>query len=339
MDNNKIHTSQKIIVTGAGGYIGSIITYTLLRNQYNVIAIDSFERGYIEPLNLLSKIFPNQLIIIKGDLRKTDLINNPNFNNTLAVIHCAAYCIVDESVKYPSKYIKDNPLMLNNVIKLMSKFKIQKLIFSSTAAVYGEPEQLPVNEKSKSKPINPYGESKLLCEDLINSTQSINSITFRYFNVCGASYDGLIGDSKNPSELLVQNAVRGALNLAPFFLTYSLVNTPDKSPIRDFVDVEDLAEAHILALKFLQINKGHFLFNLGSEKGYSVLEIVKEVEMATSTKINIKKGVSRQGEQARMIADSSKANEILNWRAKRNLKQSITAMIKWYDAHPKGWKK
>ena len=337
MQNNNL----KVVVTGAGGYIGSITTYSLLRHGHTVVAIDNFERGYHQPLEILGNQFPGKI-----EIREVDLLSSitPPFTKSDhidAVMHFAAYCIVDESTKNPDKYLIDNPRMLNSVIKAMTDSMVNKIILSSTAAVYGEPEKLPVTEKTLVQPINPYGESKLLSENLLRKsavTNALSYIIFRYFNVCGASEDGKIGDSKKPSELLVQNAVRGALGIQNFYATYSPVDTIDGSPIRDLIDVEDLASAHLLGLNYF--NKNNFVsnvFNLGSEKGFSVIEVVKTVEKITKKHIHFDKGKLRLGEQARMLADAKKAAKVLNWHPKRELVDSIMSLISWYSQNPNGW--
>jgi UDP-glucose 4-epimerase len=304
-----------------------------------VLAVDNFERGYHQPLDFMKKQFKEAL-----EIREIDLSTNNNFirsNDQIdMVIHFAARCIVDESVTHPERYITYNPKLLENVLKAGIESGIKKYILSSTAAVYGEPAQVPVSEEAALKPINPYGESKVLSENILrqySSRYNLDSIIFRYFNVCGASDDGLIGDSKKPSELLVQNAVRGALGIEPFYLTSTVVSTPDKSPIRDFIDVEDIARAHEMGAEYLHHNPGLEVCNLGTQAGVSVKQIVASVEKITQSKININTGKTRQGEQRIMIADSTKARKLLNWIPLRTIDDSVHSLLKWYQKHPKGW--
>ena len=159
----------------------------------------------------------------------------------------------------------------------------------------------------------------------------------RYFNVCGASDDGLIGDSKKPSTLLVQNAVMGALGIEPFYLTCPQVSTPDKTPIRDYINVVDLNEAHLSALDYLMNGGQSEVINLGTGTGNSVLEIVKKVEEATGYKFDLKKTTPRQGDDPKKIASIDKAKKILNWEPKRTIKDSVKSLMAWYNQHPKGW--
>ena len=159
----------------------------------------------------------------------------------------------------------------------------------------------------------------------------------RYFNVSGAASDGTIGDSKKPSQLLVQNAVRGALKIQPFKLTCPKVKTKDSTPIRDYINVEDLVNAHVLALNYLIKGGKSNIFNLGTGKGNSVLEVVKQVQETTGVKFKIAKGKTRQGEYAKIYANINKAKRILKWQPKRTIKKSILSLLKWYQAHPQGW--
>ena len=224
----------------------------------------------------------------------------------------------------------------------MVKEGIENIVFSSTCAVYGEAKYVPVDENHPTQPVNPYGESKLMAEKIIQwygKLKGVRYIILRYFNVCGASRDGLIGDSKKPPKLLVQNAVKGALGIAPFYLTCPKVETKDKTPIRDYIDVLDLNHAHLLALEHL-LKKGESeIINLGTGKGSSVLQIINAVQDVTGKKFKLHRTSPRQGEYAVMIASNKKAKKVLNWSPKRTLQDSIKAVVKWCTLHPQGWKR
>lgn len=333
--------NKKILITGGGGYIGSVATYTFLQKGFEIIIIDNFVNGYKAPLEILQKKFG------KDRLRfyQTDLKDNlsPIFekeNNISAVVHFAALCSVDESMKMPEKYFANNVCGTLNLLNTVLKYKIKKLVFSSTCAVYGEAQYVPIDEKHQTSPANPYGESKLMVEKIIEwygRLKNSNYVILRYFNVCGAADDSLIGDSKKPSVHLMQNAVRGVLGIEPFYLTCPEVKTPDKTPIRDYVNVVDLAEAHVLAFKHLDKGGRNEIINLGTETGNSVLEIVKKVEEITGGSIKFNKTKARCGEYSKMIAATTKAKEILGWQAKRSLEQSVKSLIKWYKNQPRGW--
>jgi len=333
---------NKILVTGGAGYIGSIASQLLLQKGYEVVVIDNFSTGYEEPLIKLKTLYKSRMSYHKADL------NDPlslravfeKEKNIKAVLHYAASCLVDESMKDPQKYFQNNVVGTHNLLTQVIKNRIRHIVFSSTCAVYGEAKYVPVDEKHPTEPSNPYGLTKRMIEQMIEwygKLGKLNFIILRYFNVCGASDDGEIGDSKDPSVLLVQNAVRGALGIEPFFLTCPKVETPDRTPIRDYINVIDLNEAHIKALEYLWEDKPSEIINLGTGKGNSVLEIVKAVQKITGVKYDVKKGVERKGEYAVMYADIGKAKKVLNWSPKRTIDDSVNSLVKWYKKHPKGW--
>jgi UDP-glucose 4-epimerase len=331
----------KVLVTGAGGYIGSVATYLFLNKGYKVVALDDFSTGYREPLDFFEKEFGTETF----RYYKTDLTDSLSFiiekeKDIAAVMHYAASCSVDESMKNPQKYFSNNVCATSNLLTRMIDYEIKNIVFSSTCAVYGEAKYVPVDEKHPTYPTNPYGESKLMVEKMIEwyaKTLKLNYVILRYFNVCGASDDGKVGDSKKPSVHLMQNAVRGALGIEPFSLTCPKVDTKDGTPIRDYVNVVDLNEAFLLALDYLIKGKKSEIINLGTGTGNSVLEIVSKVEKKTGKKLKRNKAKTRSGEYATMTADIKKAKEILGWKPKRNLDDSIKSLITWYKEHPQGW--
>lgn len=333
---------MKVIITGAGGYIGSVATYYFLQNNIEVIAIDNFKTGFNEPLLVLQEKFGKDKLRfyetnIAGDL-------NPILereSNIEALIHFAGDCSVNESMQDPQKYFQNNLCCSLQLLDSMFKYNIKNIVFSSTCAVYGETKSIPIDENHPTNPTNPYGQSKKMVEEIIQwygKLIGLNYIILRYFNVCGASSDGLIGDSKKPSPHLVQNTVRAALGIEHFSLTCPEVDTPDKTPIRDYVNVVDLVQAHIKAYEYL-IKKGiSEIINLGTGKGNSVLEIINSVQNSTGAKFDIKRNNTRKGEYARMVASIKKAKKILNWEPKQTLQDSIASLITWYKQNPKGWK-
>jgi UDP-glucose 4-epimerase len=222
----------------------------------------------------------------------------------------------------------------------MSRYNVTNIVFSSTCAVYGNADYVPVDEKHATHPENPYGESKRMVEKIIEwygKIKKINYLILRYFNVCGASDDGRIGDSKKPSLLLVQNAVRGALGIEPFYLTCPKVETPDGTPIRDYINVVDLNEAHLLGLEYLSRKGKSEILNLGTGTGNSVLEIVRKVQEISGKKFYIGKTKQREGDYAKTYASIKKAKKVLNWQPRRTIEDSVKSLIKWYKAHPSGW--
>ncbi len=333
---------MKILVTGGAGYIGSHAVKLLLEKKKKVVVIDNLYRGYLQAIETLQKKFGKQNLIFY----KTDLKDFSSLNRILkkekpeGVMHFAALCLVNESMEKPEEYFENNVLGTLNLLKAIKQNKVGNLIFSSTCAVYGESQYLPVDEKHPANPTNPYGESKLVAEKMIYWFGKIYNLKYailRYFNVSGASSDGLIGDSKKPSQLLVQNAVRGALDIEPFKLTCPKVKTKDGTPIRDYINVEDLVEAHLAALNYLKKDGESNIFNLGTGKGNSVLEVVETVKKITGVEFPIGKGETRKGEYGAIYANINKAKKILKWKPKRALKESVLSLVKWYKHHPQGW--
>ncbi len=332
---------MKILITGAGGYIGSITTRLFLQLNFDVIAIDNFSTGFKQPLKILQEEFgKDRLHIYEMDI--ADNLNqiSEREKNIVAVIHFASFCLVDDSMKNPQKYFQNNVCGSQNLLSWVLKQNIKNIVFSSTCAVYGEAHQIPVDENHSTNPTNPYGQSKKMIEEMIKwygELLGLNYVILRYFNVCGASSDGLLGDSKKPSVHLVQNAVRAALGIDNFLLTCPKVNTPDKTPIRDYINVEDLGEAHVKAVNYLTAGGKSEVINLGTGSGNSVFEIVKSVQKATEVKFNIKISNPRVGEYSKIVASIDKAKKKLNWKPQKTLEDSIKSLISWYKKCPQGW--
>lgn len=337
--------SHKILVTGAGGYIGSVATYLFLTKGYEVIALDNFTTGYRKPLEFLKDKFGDKFRFYEADLNSADPEKGPagvfaKEPGIEAVVHYAASCLVDESMKHPEKYFRNNVGGTNNLLDAMANAGVKRIVFSSTCAVYGEAKYMPIDEKHPLAPSQPYGVSKMMVEEIIRWYARLKGLQFmilRYFNVCGASDDGQVGDSKKPSSLLMQNAVRGALGIEPFALTCPRVDTPDQTPIRDYVNVVDLNEAHLSALEYLFNGGASDIINLGTGSGNSVLEIVNQVQKVTGVKFEVGKAAPREGDDAKKIADITKAKQVLKWSPKRTVEDSVKSLLAWYQAHPHGW--
>ncbi len=341
---------KAVLITGGAGYIGSHAVKMMLDQGYKVIVFDNLFRGYQEAIDTLAKYSKDkgrgELLFFKGDLQKKNDIKKVLAKNKVGgVMHFAALCLVNESMEQPALYFENNVMGTLNLLEAMRAYDVKNIIFSSTCAIYGESKYLPMDEKHPVSPMNPYGESKLMAENIIRwytKLHGFNSIIFRYFNVCGADSSGLIGDSKKPSQLLVQNAVRGAMGIEKFYLTCGKVDTPDKTPIRDYIDVEDLVNAHGLAYNKLQNLKKvgiETVYNLGNGKGWSVLEIVSEVEKIFNVKLNAQMGEIRKGEYAMVYADTKKVKNELNWAPRKNLSDSVKSLKLWYANYKNGWHK
>ena len=332
----------KFLVTGCAGDIGSVATDLFLKNGYTIVGVDNFQTGYRQVIEVLKNKYKN-FSFYERDLKDNldDIFQKEK--DIKIVVHYAASCMVNESMKDPQKYFSNNVCGSLDLLNTMIKFNVKKIVFSSTCAVYGEAQYTPVDENHPKNPINPYGESKRMVEKIIEwygKLLELNYFILRYFNVCGASDDGEIGDSKKPSVLLVQNAVRGALGIEKFYLTCPKVDTPDKTPIRDYINVVDLNEAHLLAVeKLLKEDNIFEIINLGTGSGNSVLEIVSKVEEITGKKIDRVFGKTRAGEYAKIYASIEKAKKVLGWQPKRKIEDSVKSLIAWYQKHPNGWEK
>jgi UDP-glucose 4-epimerase len=314
---------MKILVTGGAGYIGSHTVKLLLENKFQVVVIDNLFRGFRQPLEVLRKNYGlKNLAFYQVDLRNFEKVNQ-----------------VFEKEK-PELYFENNVCGSLNLLRAMAENQVNYLVFSSTSEVYGESQYLPLDEKHPLSPTNPYGESKMMVERMIywfGKPKGLKSAVMRYFNVTGADSEGLIGDSKKPSQLLTQNAVRGALGISPFELTCPRVKTKDGTPIRDYINIEDLVDAHLLAFRYLKKGGKSDAFNLGTGTGYSVLEIVNQVQEITGAEFPLERGNVRKGEPAAKYANIQKAKKILGWQPKRSLKDSVESLVKWYEKHPHGW--
>ena len=322
---------KKILVVGGAGYIGSITVHQLKKNGYLPIIFDNLECGHKKSIKGFK--------LYQGDLRNYD-----NIKNTLketkpdGVIHFAGYLNVGESVENPLKYFHNNVLGSINLFKSMKKYNVNKIVFSSTCATYGQPEILPVNEQEEMHPESPYGESKLMVEKIIQSLSgSINSISLRYFNVAGALPNGSIGEDKQPYATIIPLAIKSIINKTRFTLNGKNYDTHDGTCIRDYIHVVDLADAHIAALKKLETYKGFDVFNVGVGKGYSNLEIIKMIETVSAKKVNVIEGPNRPGDPVEIFSDNSKIKSKLNWMPRYNLKNIIESAWTWHSNNPKGY--
>ncbi len=329
---------SNILITGGAGYIGSHAVKKFLDEGHNVTVLDNLYRGYGEVMDILTGY--GDLTFHEVDLLDLDLLKRTAAGKSYdAVLHFAALCLVNESMENPELYFRNNVQGTLNLLEVVKENKIPNVIFSSTCAVYGESQYLPLDEDHPKNPTNPYGASKLMAETEIKWMANVYGFKYlilRYFNVCGASEDASIGDSKRPSVLLVQNAVRGALGIEKFEITCPEVDTPDKTPIRDYIDVNDLIDAHYKGFEYLQ-NGESTEINLGTGKGTSVEEILKEVESVTGVNIQRTKGTARKGEYAKVFASNARAKSLLNWSHQRTIRDSILSLHKWYSSRPNGY--
>lgn len=336
---------KKLLITGAGGYIGSITTRAFLKHGYSVVAIDNFSRGYKAPLEKLQKEFSSEQIIIEeADVKDSDKVRSilKQHAQIDAVVHFAALLNVGESMYMPVEYFTNNIVGTQLLLQETIRASIPYFVFSGSCTVYGNAQYTPIDEKHPiQKPESVYGASKKICEELLewyDKLKKISYISLRYFNVCGATDDGEYGDSKRPSFHLVQNVVRGALGLDQFEFNYASVKTPDGSPIRDYVNVVDLAMAHVKAVEFLFEKRHSKVFNIGTGVGDSVLEIVNKVKEISGKDFPVNAAKQRRtGEADKMVADYTKAKKLLGWQPEHTLENSVRSLIKWYQKYPNGW--
>lgn len=319
---------MKILVTGGCGYIGSHTTVELLNDNYEVVILDNLSNSKIDVLDKIKKLTNRDVTFYEGNMIDSDLLEKIFTENKIdAVIDFAAYKAVGESVKKPIDYYINNVSTVLELISAMKKHDVKKIVFSSSATVYGDPETVPITEDSKTGgTTNPYGTSKLMVErilkDLYNSDNEWDICILRYFNPIGAHESGLIGESPNgiPANLMpyIAKVASGELEVLSVF--GNDYNTPDGTGVRDYIHVVDLAIGHIKALEKLEREgKGLFIYNLGTGTGYSVLDMIDAFEKANNIKVNYKIVDRRPGDIAECYADPKKAREELGFVATRTL--------------------
>jgi UDP-glucose 4-epimerase len=319
---------MKILVTGGAGYIGSHVVKQLGEKGYEVLTVDNLSTGHKEA-------------VLYGKLEILDLADKKRLKEVVkdfkpvAVMHFAASIEVAESVKKPLKYYRNNTANTLNLLEVLNEEGINKFIFSSTAAVYGEPKEVPVKETHPLNPINPYGRSKAFVEqilkDLSNANKDFKYVSLRYFNVAGADPEGRIGQSYQNATHLITRALKTAKGeFEKLYIFGTDYPTPDGTAIRDYIHVDDLAEAHILALEYLLKGGESDVFNLGYGHGYSVKEVVETAKKITRIDFPVEETGRREGDPAILVADSTKAKSKLNWQPKYdNLEFIIKTAWKW----------
>lgn len=327
-----------ILVLGGAGYIGSHTALELVKSGRDVVIADSLVTGY-------KKAIPEKARFYQGDIRDFEFLDNLFQQEKIdAVIHFATYSLVGESVANPLKYYGNNLYGTKILLEAMVKNNIDKIVFSSTAATYGEPENIPVLESDRTCPTNPYGETKLAVEKMfkwVAEAHGLRYVSLRYFNACGADENGIIGEAHNPEShlipiiLQVPNGKRETISI--YGTDY---DTPDGTCIRDYIHVTDLAQAHILAVKYLYNGGKSDIFNLGNGVGYSVREVIETARKVTGRPIPVTETSRRAGDPARLVASSEKAKRILGWKPVHNcLEEIIASAWNWHKKHPNGYDK
>lgn len=317
---------MKILVVGGAGYIGSHMLRRLQKTNYKVEVLDNLSTGYEE--NTLGFQFH------KCDLANKDQLNSILQNNYDLVMHFASYINVGESYLYPQKYYENNVNNTMNLLNCMVDQKILNFIFSSSAAVYGDPGPSPISEEENINPVNPYGQTKAMVENILKDydrAYGLKSTCLRYFNACGAHLDGTIGESHNPETHLIPLVLQAASgrknSITVFGDDYT---TKDGTCIRDYIHVMDLAEAHLLALDTLRSKQISNIYNIGNNIGFSVKEIIETAEEVTQKKIKINIESRRKGDPAQLVANNKKIKEELNWTAQySDLKTIMSSAWQW----------
>lgn len=321
---------KKILVTGGCGYIGSHTCVELLNAGYDIAIIDNLCNSKIEVIDKIKKITGKDFNFYKEDLRNEDILDNIfKKENIEGVIHFAGLKAVGESVKKPILYYQNNIDSTLTLCKIMDKYNVKKLVFSSSATVYGSQDILPIKETASLSTTNPYGSTKLFIEymldDIYKSDNDWSIIKLRYFNPVGAHDSGLLGEDPNgiPNNLMPYVS-KVATHELPYLNVFGDdYPTKDGTGVRDYIHVVDLAKGHIKALEYIDKNKGSIPVNLGTGIGYSVLDIIKSYEKVNNIKIPYKIAPRRDGDIAECYADASKASELLNWSAEKNLDDMV----------------
>ena len=327
---------MRILVLGGAGYIGSHTALELVKAGNEVVIADNLVTGY-------RKAIPEGAKFYEGDLRDSDFLDNLFHQEKIdAVIHFAAYSLVGESVTNPLKYYDNNLYGTKVLLEAMVKNNVGKIVFSSTAATYGEPENIPILESDRTCPTNPYGETKLAMEKMFKWTaeaHGLRYVSLRYFNACGADESGTIGEAHNPEShlipliLQVPNGKRETISI--YGTDY---DTPDGTCIRDYIHVTDLAQAHILAVQHLNNGGESDIFNLGNGVGYSVREVIETARKVTGHPIPATETSRRAGDPARLVASSEKAKSVLGWKPVHDsLEEIIASAWNWHKNHPNGY--
>lgn len=327
-----------ILVLGGAGYIGSHTVYELIDAGYDVVIVDNLETGYRQAVHPQARFY-------QGDIRNREFIDSVFDREHIdGVIHFAANSLVGESMTNPLKYYDNNLCGTKVLLESMVAHNISRIVFSSTAATYGEPERVPIMEEDRTCPTNCYGETKLSMEKMFKWTSFAHGLKFvslRYFNACGAHVSGQIGEAHNPEShlipliLQVPNGKRAEISI--FGDDY---DTKDGTCIRDYIHVTDLAQAHILAMEYLVKGGDNAIFNLGNGVGFTVNEVIETARRVTGHPIPAKVVPRRAGDPAQLIASSQKARDILGWDPKfADLETIIASAWKWHKSHPNGFEK
>ncbi len=323
---------MNILVVGGAGYIGSHMVKHLLKDGHHVIVVDNLSTGYKDAV--LTKAFFEVDISDQKNLSKIFEANSID-----AVFHFASFIQVGESVTDPAKYYRNNVAATLSLLEVMVKFKVMHFVFSSTAAVFGNPTYSPIDEKHPKEPINPYGQSKLMVEKILEDfdrAYGLKSVSLRYFNAAGADPEGELGERHIPETHLIPLVLQAASgrrdSISVFGQDY---DTPDGTCVRDYIHINDLADAHVKAIDYLKKGNPCAAFNLGNGKGFSVKEIIDAAVKVTGKKIPVEYVERRAGDPATLVADASLAQKVLGWIPQyQNVEDIISHAWAWEEKYP-----
>lgn len=325
-----------ILVLGGAGYIGSHTVYALIEKGVDVVVIDNLETGHIEAVHEKARFY-------KGDIRDRAFVDSVLDKEKIdAVIHFAANSLVGESMVNPLKYYDNNVNGTKVLLQSMVAHGLDKIVFSSTAATYGEPEKVPILETDRTEPTNTYGETKLVMEKMFKWTDrahGLKYVSLRYFNACGAHVSGKIGEAHSPETHLIPLILQVPLGQREYISIFGDdYDTSDGTCIRDYIHVTDLAQAHILAVDYLMKGNESNIFNLGNGVGFTVKEVIDTARKVTGHEIPAKIAERRAGDPARLIASSDKARQVLLWKPEHaDLEEIISTAWNWHKNHPNGY--
>jgi UDP-glucose 4-epimerase len=325
---------MRILVTGGAGYIGSHTVRLLLARGHEVWIYDNLSEGHRAAV-------PAERLIV-GDLCDVPQVDQLVMDRRIeAVIHFAAFTYVGDSVREPGKYYQNNLVNTLNLMECLRRNRVGRFVFSSTAATFGVPERAPITEDEPQRPINPYGSSKLAVERALADyavAYGWGYAALRYFNAAGASPDAKIGEDHDPETHLIPLILQAILGQRPAIEIYGTdYPTPDGTCIRDYIHVDDLAAAHLLALENLQLGKG-LRYNLGIGRGYSVREVIQAVESVTGKRVPVKEGPRRPGDPPVLVASSDRIQQELGWRPQyTDIRPIIETAWRWHSSHPRGY--
>lgn len=325
-----------ILVLGGAGYIGSHTVYALIEKGVDVVVIDNLETGHIEAVHEKARFY-------KGDIRDRAFVDSVLDKEKIdAVIHFAANSLVGESMVNPLKYYDNNVNGTKVLLQSMVAHGLDKIVFSSTAATYGEPEKVPILETDRTEPTNTYGETKLAMEKMFKWTaraHGLKYVSLRYFNACGAHVSGKIGEAHSPETHLIPLILQVPLGQREYISIFGDdYDTSDGTCIRDYIHVTDLAQAHILAVDYLMKGNESNIFNLGNGVGFTVKEVIDTARKVTGHEIPARIAERRAGDPARLIASSDKARQVLLWKPEHaNLEEIISTAWNWHKNHPNGY--